>query len=416
MAFFKGSTLLKVGQKQKPRTVAQCGLCGLFRTCESPYMLPTGKGKKNIFIIGEGPGRKEDEKNKQFVGSTGQFLEETLEEIGIDMRRDCTLHNAVVCRPPNNRTPTDDEINYCHPNFRNALREAEPNVILAVGRPALQSVLQGIWTESYGPMGRWVGWKIPCRDLNTWVIPIYHPSYIQREEKQGKSGTPIRTIWRNHLNQLNGITGKPYRKVPDLKSKIEVLYDDVDIAKILLWFLEHPAPLGIDFETLMLKPDSDEGDIVTAGVSWAGKRTIAFPWTGKKTMEAFKQLMKSPHPKVAHNFKFDDRWYAKGVPPKKLMFTMTAVKNWVQCTMNTAHLIDHRREINDLSFQSFVMVGIAPYASHISPFLRESESYIPNKIMKEVEMRDLLFYNGLDAYCCIKVAMRQREILGLPKL
>ena len=85
-------------------------------------MPPTGKGTKKILFIAEVPGKKEDERSIQLIGKTGQKLRRILKSLkpSIDLDTHCRKINAVNCRTiekdGNNRTPTDDEINYCRPN------------------------------------------------------------------------------------------------------------------------------------------------------------------------------------------------------------------------------------------------------------------------------------------------------------
>src|SRR6516225_6965990 len=73
--FFKASTLYR---KAPLAMVPRCGACGLHETCKSPKMRPTGEGRRKILIVGEAPGKTEDEENRQFCGKTGERLERKL--------------------------------------------------------------------------------------------------------------------------------------------------------------------------------------------------------------------------------------------------------------------------------------------------------------------------------------------------
>src|SRR5437879_5510271 len=94
-----------VENKAPASLIPKCGACGLFKTCQSPKMPPSGKGRKRILICSEAPGRNEDEQGIHFVGKAGQFLEECLEECEINFRKDCWITNAIICRPPKNKLP-----------------------------------------------------------------------------------------------------------------------------------------------------------------------------------------------------------------------------------------------------------------------------------------------------------------------
>lgn len=420
MPFFSESTLLQT--KRVRSSVPKCSLCKLYKTCNSPKMPVSGRGKKKILIVAEAPGKNEDEQGIQLVGVTGSFLEERLDDLGINMRRDCWLTNSVICRPENNRTPTDDELEWCRPNLTKTIEELKPVVILTIGKAALHSLLLDMWQgQKTGPMARWAGWKIPCRDLNTWICPTYHPSYVMREEREAKSGTAIRSVWIRHLEQAIRIKKRPYKKKPkDLREKIELLYDEKEIVKRLKKCTLSDKPIAFDFETNMLKPDHADADIVCASVCWNGKETIAFPWQGEDVVHAFYWLMKSSCPKIGFNCKFEDRWSHVKIEPEFQqslgeMFPTEGVSEWHWDGMNMAHLIDNRPDICSLEFQNFVMLGISPYSFHISRFLEAKGSYTLNSI-KKVDLRDLLLYCGLDSLSTYMLANKQRKILGMPKL
>jgi len=359
-----------------------------------------GKGERKILIVGEAPGYNEDKEGRPFIGETGTYLKNRLKEIGIKMDRDCWLTNALICHPEKNRTPTSEEISYCHPNIARTIKELEPNVILTVGKAAIESVTTGIWTEGIGAMSRWAGWKIPCRDLNTWIIPTFHPSFIKRELSEAKNGTPIEKIYGEHLELLNTIDSKPYKKVKDLRKSIQLLYEPDKIVKKLNWFRKHPAPIAFDLETDRLKPDHPKSTIRCASVCWKGKKTIAFPYEGRRVKNAFRKLLASPCPKYGQNFKFEDRW------------THDPVVNWTWDTMNEMHVYDPRKGICSLSFIGFVLLGISCYSDHISPFLSQEDSYAENRI-KEVELKDLLLYNGFDSLVTYMAAVKQMKLLGV---
>ncbi len=396
-------------------TTPRCGLCGLLKKCKSPKIPISGKGKRKILIVGEAPGADEDAQNKFFVGRSGEELEDQLGRHEIDMREDCWLYNALICRPPNNRTPTSEEISYCRPNLSKVIKEKKPNVILTVGRPALESVLTGIWKEDLGPIGRWVGWKIPSVDLNAWIIPTYHPSYVLRERSAGKMGSPIDAIFRRHLAQLKNLDSKPYETVPDYASQIEIIMDPERVAKILRSFLRDGGPISFDYETECLKPDMG-GRIFTAAVCWRGKRTIAFPFYTAEVIQAWADLLASDCPKIGFNAKFEDRWTRRQKVPtikkQKTRFSRMYVKNWAFDSMIGAHIVDNRRGICSLSFQTFVNMGVGDYSSHISKYLSQKHSYHLNNI-KQAPLQKLLLYNGIDALMNFLIAVKQIRQLNL---
>lgn len=93
-----------------------------------------------LFLIGEAPGRQEDETGRPFVGSAGRLLTKFLEEAGV--RRDAVFITSVIkCRPPHNRTPRADEIEACHPYLAAQIAAVHPKVIVTMGATALRGLL-----------------------------------------------------------------------------------------------------------------------------------------------------------------------------------------------------------------------------------------------------------------------------------
>lgn len=410
MGFFAESLLI---EEEAPSRIPKCGVCQLYKTCKSPKMPVSGKGRKGILIVGEAPGEKEDKYGKQFKGRSGKFLEDHLAQFDIDMRQDCWLHNALICRPPDNATPTKEQIGYCHPNLRNAIDELRPTTIITVGLPAVQSVVKGMWKEKAGAMARWAGWRIPSRELNAWICPTFHPSYVMRELDAAKQGTPIDEIFSRHLRKAVTKTKRPYEKVNTLADQITVLTDERKIVKKLKYFLEKGGAIAFDYESCTLKTGGPESRLTSASVCWRGKVTIAFPWVGAKIKEAMRKLLASDCTKIGHNLKHEDRWThgqnqltGDGIDSPKWR-----VSNWVWDTMNVAHILDNRRQVCSLSFQAFVKLGQSDWSHHISRFFRQKNSYKRNKI-HEIDLRQLLAYNGLDSLCTYLLADKQRRELG----
>ena len=76
--------------------IASCGICGLHKTCLSPKMPFTGKGRKKILFVAEAPGRIEDNKNEQLIGKAGQLFRRILTPLDFNLDRDGFKHNAII--------------------------------------------------------------------------------------------------------------------------------------------------------------------------------------------------------------------------------------------------------------------------------------------------------------------------------
>jgi uracil-DNA glycosylase family 4 len=393
--FFPLSTIMSV-KKPLPLMPA-CGSCGLYKTCNSEKMPPTGKGKKKILIIGEAPGEEEDRAGRQFVGKSGQTLRRMLRNAGIDPDQDCVFDNALRCRPPNNKIKDKKAVEYCRPNVLNTIKEVNPVVILLLGGNAVKSVIGHLWKENVGKISTWVGWKIPSQRFNAWVCPTYHPSYVDRQESQ-----VLEMLVQQDIEEAMSFDSRPWKSVPEFQTQVETIYDDLTAAREMSAIVDEGRAIAFDYEANMLKPDNSKSKIVCCSVS-NGRKTIAFPWHGK-AIEAMRKLVRCKLPKIASNMKYEDRWTRAKLG--------VSVRNWKLDTMLASHVIDNRPNINSIKFQAFVHLGQEPYDDHIKPYLKTKKGggYEPNRI-EEVDMRDLMVYCGMDSLLEWKVAKIHKEEL-----
>lgn len=126
--------LTKVAEK-----VAGCEGCVL-STCRTNTVAGQGNPLARIMIIGEAPGRQEDESGHPFVGMAGKFLDKLLAVAQLN-RADVFITNVVKCRPPNNRKPEREEIEACSPFLKRQIEVIKPRLIICLGGTAAQAVL-----------------------------------------------------------------------------------------------------------------------------------------------------------------------------------------------------------------------------------------------------------------------------------
>lgn len=181
---------------QLEATVAACRACGL---CAGRTQTVFGVGARSAdwMVIGEAPGENEDRQGQPFVGQAGKLLDAMLAAIGLSrqvesasesiaaradqagaegqkgLKRGVYIANVLKCRPPGNRNPQPDEIAQCEPYLRRQVALVQPKIILAMGRFAVQSLLQT--TE---PIGRLRGRVHQYQGVP--VIVTYHPAYLLR--------------------------------------------------------------------------------------------------------------------------------------------------------------------------------------------------------------------------------------------
>ncbi len=158
--------------------VCQCERCPDLVRNRSRTVFGVGNLKPRVVFFGEAPGADEDRLGEPFVGRAGQLLNKILEASKFK-REEVYIMNAVKCRPPNNRTPLDSEIENCRPFFERQLAVLKPEFIVCLGAVAVKAVLRS--TQSVGSLrGRF------HQAYGARVVVTYHPSYLLRTESAKK--------------------------------------------------------------------------------------------------------------------------------------------------------------------------------------------------------------------------------------
>jgi uracil-DNA glycosylase len=132
-----------------------------------------GNGSSGLCFVGEGPGADEDAQGLPFVGAAGQLLDRMISAMGIE-REDVYVCNIVKCRPPKNRTPEPEEMNACMPYLAEQLSLVEPQVIVALGKTAVQ----GLFGTAEGITRIRGRWRLYQGRIA--VMPTFHPAYLLR--------------------------------------------------------------------------------------------------------------------------------------------------------------------------------------------------------------------------------------------
>ncbi len=147
-------------------------------------VIARGNPEAPVMIIGEAPGKDEDEDGKPFVGRAGQLLDRMLAAIGLDAGNSY-ITNICNWRPVNGHTPGLQEIDLARPFIARHIALAAPQIIVLVGGVSLEVLtgqkgitkLRGQW-QDYTPAG---GTPIPA-------MPLYHPAFLlRRPELKGEA-------------------------------------------------------------------------------------------------------------------------------------------------------------------------------------------------------------------------------------
>ena len=152
--------------------VAACRKCTEIVCRRQKTVFGVGPTNARIVMFGEAPGADEDRAGEPFVGAAGQLMDKILVASGLS-RDEVYIMNALRCRPPNNRTPTEAEIENCRPFFESQLETIQPEYIVCWGAVAVRAVLRS--TESVGRLrGKFHNYR------GAKVMVTYHPAYLLR--------------------------------------------------------------------------------------------------------------------------------------------------------------------------------------------------------------------------------------------
>ena|ERR1700689_5329182 len=153
-----------------------CRACPLDKAdIHTPKMLPTLAAHTDIYFLAEAPGKDEDQNTgKPLTGPSGKLLRSCIPD---GFEATCSFDNVCNCRPPENRTPTPNEVECCRPRREKFIPQAKPKLIVGLGAVPLQAMFNS--TDLSGLRGR--VFAVNVGGHHCWFLPTYHPSYILRK-------------------------------------------------------------------------------------------------------------------------------------------------------------------------------------------------------------------------------------------
>jgi DNA polymerase len=178
----------------------QCFYCDLASN-RKHIVYGTGTVPNQIMIIGEAPGNKEDSLGIPFVGKSGIFFRKHLARLHLE---ESYITNVVKCRPVANATPQQHHIDICTKYFLNKeLNTVRPKFIITVGKVATNFFVKGAMTQLSGTViSKQIGYSNHLGNIvvyPTYILPIYHPSYILRNNLSNLFEDDMNKIYSNIL-------------------------------------------------------------------------------------------------------------------------------------------------------------------------------------------------------------------------
>jgi DNA polymerase len=161
-----------MGWEELKATVKGCTACPLRAGC-TQTVFGVGDEKADWLLVGEAPGAEEDRLGEPFVGQAGRLLDNMLAALGLRRGENVYIANVLKCRPPGNRNPEPSEVATCSPYLRRQIELLQPRLIVAMGRFAVQTLLNTEATigSLRGAVHRYHG--VP-------LVVTYHPAYLLR--------------------------------------------------------------------------------------------------------------------------------------------------------------------------------------------------------------------------------------------
>ena len=189
----KHEKLIKL--KQEIDSIEDCKL----KKNASRVVFADGNIQSSIMIVGEGPGQKEDELGKPFVGDAGNLLNKMLKAIRIE-RKEIYITNVVNYRPPNNRKPEQSEIYRYSEYLKKHISIIDPKILILMGSTAMEAILgsnkriskeRGLWKE------------VIIKQNSYKTIVTFHPAYLLRKPDQKKFSWEDLKIIRKEIDKQN---------------------------------------------------------------------------------------------------------------------------------------------------------------------------------------------------------------------
>ncbi len=151
--------------------LGDCKRCKLHAT-RNKLVFGTGAEDAALMFVGEAPGADEDRLGEPFVGRAGELLDKMIEAMGWT-RHTVYIANILKSRPPGNRNPEPDEVAACFPFLERQIEAIAPRIIVALGRPAANGLL-----NNTTPISALRGRFHDRRGVR--VMPTFHPAFLLR--------------------------------------------------------------------------------------------------------------------------------------------------------------------------------------------------------------------------------------------
>jgi DNA polymerase I len=357
-----------------------CTACPLHVGVKTVCLFGEGNTKADLMIVGEAPGREEDEGGRPFIGQSGKLLRNILAEYKLSPGQ-IYISNSVKCRPPDNRRPNIKEVAACAHYLIEEIKFVKPKLIVALGQTAAGILLKRLRqtiTESRGKVYKTAFKTAPV----TPVIITYHPAAVVRDN------TLIEAVFVDFEFIMRVLReGAPERKKSTYKVGLAIPKDTI----------------SVDLETEGLNPYAKSKQIVCCGTSIHSRSGYCTSSLDDPNLR--KILVDKSITKVGHNIKFDICW---------LLTHGYEVNGPIYDTLVGEHLCNENHPNYGLKELAASFTDMGAYSVKMEKLLEEAEYDI-----RKVPLKTVMNYCAQDADAAWRLRLRQLPVLreeGLQEL
>ncbi len=156
--------------------IINCNHCQL-STIRKHAVIGQGNSSSDMMLIGQSPGKVEDESNSLFVGPSGQIIDKLLVFAGVT-RDDIYLTNLIKCILPKSRRPSHNEIRECSNYLDREIEIVDPRFIVPLGFHSTRYILgkYGLEKPDKNNFHKLFGKKIQLKGII--IYPLRHPTAL----------------------------------------------------------------------------------------------------------------------------------------------------------------------------------------------------------------------------------------------
>lgn len=386
-----------------------CNPCGLYKLCKSPIMNGEGSAEPEILFIGEAPGADEDENGYPFCGESGEELRQSIEDVGIDIKK-CRFSNVVRCRPPNNDLKKfPDAIEHCRAHILREIRATRPKVVVLIGNTAIKSVLHRTGIMKLHNEVIDAGWvKYVC---------MFHPAYLLRNNTPGN-----RRKFKEPLKTAKFLINPKIVKMASKNNRTVIL--DSQMLNEFTDILKKEQYKATDIEASTKTPFSAHRKplISVAGFAWTPKDACDFPLfvraglskckvRPEAMLEALKEIWEDPTARfITWNGKYD-MFYPLILHDIWMGGRTHSTGPWFD-GMLASYALDERPGLHGLDMWAS-RVGMPGYWLQLRQYQLMNPEANPEKggDMNLVPAEILYPYNMDDCLCTFRAYLKQKKLL-----